>query len=264
MPPSARAMARVAVAMKSKADPTKKLVRRPKFRRALAAGVGAIAVLIAASIIDHGARRTLSAHLTAGGLTLGFLILAVLSVRSIADELDELITWRGGRTAGSAVRMMVTIFGYLMTGLGALDLLAVPVGHLLVGGAILGVVVGIAAQQSLGNVFAGLVLLVAHPFAVGEHIRVRSGSLGGEFYGTVVSMTLTYVAISTDDGLLKVPNSGMLASAVGPWGHSHSSVDDDTTMPPPASPAAPSPVHASVGQEATRLVSSHRERARSN
>jgi small-conductance mechanosensitive channel len=242
MPPSARAMARVAVALKGTADPTKKLVRRPRFRRALVSGLGAIAVLIAASIIDHGARRTLSAHLWAGGLTLGFLILAVLSVRFIAYELDDLITWRGGRTAGSAVRMMVCIFGYLMTGLGALDLLSVPVGHLLVGGAILGVVVGIAAQQSLGNVFAGLVLLGARPFAVGEHIRVRSGALGGEFYGTVVSMSLTYVVIATDDGLLKVPNSGILASAVGPW----------------------SQVQPSVSDEATRVVSSHRETARSS
>jgi small-conductance mechanosensitive channel len=36
-------------------------------------------------------------------------------------------------------------------------LLAVPVQHLLLGGALTGVVVGIAAQPALGNVFAGLV-----------------------------------------------------------------------------------------------------------
>jgi small-conductance mechanosensitive channel len=58
----------------------------------------------------------------------------------------------------------------------------------------------------------------------------------------VVSMTLTYVAIATDDGLLKVPNSGVLAAAVGPWGHMQSSVSD----------------------EASRVVSSHRETARSS
>ena len=49
--------------------------------------------------------------------------------------------------------------GYLAVLLVALDLFEVPVGHLLVGGAVTGVVVGIAAQQSLGNLFAGLVLL---------------------------------------------------------------------------------------------------------
>src|ERR1700735_5477601 len=59
--------------------------------------------------------------------------------------------------------------------------------------------------------------LLARPFAVGNRVRVRSGALGGEFYGTVISMSLTYVSILTDEGMLKVPNSSLLAAAVGPW-----------------------------------------------
>lgn len=69
----------------------------------------------------------------------------------------------------------------------------------------------------LGNVVAGLGLLVAKPFAVGNRIRVRSGALGGEFSGTVTSMSLTDVSVLTDEGMLKVPNSPLLAAAVGPW-----------------------------------------------
>lgn len=118
------------------------------------------------------------------------------------------------------MRMLVTGFGYAIALLGMFSMLSVPVGHLLLGGAIAGVVIGIAAQQSLGNVFAGLVLLVARPFAVGNHIRIRSGALGGEFYGTVTSMSLTYVSVLTDEGMPKVPNSSLLAAAVGPWDRS--------------------------------------------
>jgi len=84
------------------------------------------------------------------------------------------------------------------------------------GGALTGVVVGIAAQQSLGNVFVGLVLLLARPFTVGDHIRIRAGALGGEFDGTVRAISLTYVTVDTGDGPLHVPNSGVLAAAVGP------------------------------------------------
>jgi Mechanosensitive ion channel len=61
------------------------------------------------------------------------------------------------------------------------------------------------------------VLLGARPFAVGNRIRVRSGALGGEFYGTVTSMSLTYVSMLTDEGMLKVPNSSVWAAAAGPW-----------------------------------------------
>jgi small-conductance mechanosensitive channel len=65
-------------------------------------------------------------------------------------------------------------------------------------------------------VFAGLVLLAARPFTVGNYIRVRSGALGGEFDGTVLSLSLTYVTMATPQGVLKVPNSSVMASAVGP------------------------------------------------
>jgi len=138
-------------------------------------------------------------------------------VRATAAELDEFFRWRGGHTTGSAVRMIVTGFGYVVVALIALALPSVPISHALLGGAIVGVVLGIAAQQSLGNVFAGLVLLTARPFAVGSLIRVRSGALGGEFYGTVLAMGLTYVSISTSEGKLQVPNSSVLPAAVGPW-----------------------------------------------
>jgi small-conductance mechanosensitive channel len=112
--------------------------------------------------------------------------------------------------------LITTMVGYLVALLLALGLTDYPVGHLLLGGAILGIILGIAAQQSLGNVFAGLVLLAARPFTVGNYIRVRSGALGGEFDGTVLSLSLTYVTIATPQGVLKVPNSSVMASAVGP------------------------------------------------
>jgi len=84
------------------------------------------------------------------------------------------------------------------------------------GAGLAGVVLGIAAQQSLGNVFASVVLLLARPFSVGERIRIRSGALGGIFDATVLGISLTYVTVRTDDGLLKIPNSVMLATAAGP------------------------------------------------
>jgi small-conductance mechanosensitive channel len=113
--------------------------------------------------------------------------------------------------------MLMTSFGYAIGLIGMQSMLSISIGHVVLGGAIAGVVIGIAAQQSLGNVFPGLVLLMAGPFAVGNRVRVRSGALGGEFYGTVTSMSLTYLLVLTDEGMLKVPNSSMLAAAVGPW-----------------------------------------------
>jgi small-conductance mechanosensitive channel len=209
-------LARVSGALKGTAQPTRKLVERPRLRRAFAAGTGALIVLLAGSRVDFRRAHTVLGYALLYGLPLVFLILAVVCVRATATELDDLARWRGGRTAGSTIRIIVTVVGYLVAVVATLGMTSFPIGHFLVGGAIVGVILGIAAQQSLGNVFAGLVLLAARPFAIGNHIRVRSGALGGEFYGTVLSLSLTYVTMSTSEGVLKVPNSAVLASAVGP------------------------------------------------
>ncbi len=52
-----------------------------------------------------------------------------------------------------------------------------------------------AAQQSLSNVFAGMVLLLARPVDVGDPVLIRSGALGGELRGNVVEIGITYVRL---------------------------------------------------------------------
>ena len=71
-----------------------------------------------------------------------------------------------------------------------------------------------------------IVLLLARPFTVGDRVRVRSGALGGIFEATVLGMSLTYVTMRTDGGILKVPNSTLLAAGVGVL-----SPDDDHPAP---------------------------------
>jgi len=80
------------------------------------------------------------------------------------------------------------------------------------------VFVSIAAQQALGNVFAGLVLMLARPFKVGDPVRLRAGSLGGSgtLDGRVTDIGITYVRIDTGGGMISVPNSQALNSVVGP------------------------------------------------
>ncbi len=192
-------------------------VIRPDFRRAFVAGVGAIIALAVGSTFGDGIHsRELHNKLIVIGLAVVFLVLAVVSIRSAASEVERLVRARGGPSAGATVRLLITLFGYLMVLLALLGMLAVPLGRLLVGGAITGIVVGIAAQQSLGNIFAGLVLLLGRPFVVGQQVRVRSGALGGPIDGTVVGMDLLYTTLDTDEGLVRLPNAGLLASAVGP------------------------------------------------
>ncbi len=84
------------------------------------------------------------------------------------------------------------------------------------GGAFTAVIFGLAAQQTLGNLIAGTVLLSARPFRVGERVRLQGGPLAGQIEGTVSSLGLLYTTFATGDDSIMVPNSVVLNVAVLP------------------------------------------------
>jgi small-conductance mechanosensitive channel len=188
---------------------------RPQLRFATVALIVAV-IAFAVSGAAGNIHGSLDQKLIGGVGGLVFVVAAIVATRAAAAEVYVVVGARTGPSHAGVLRWLVTIIGYIIVVITALGLFAVPVGHLLLGGALTGVVVGIAAQQSLGNVFAGVVLLLARPFSVGDSIRVRSGSLGGPLEGTVSGMGMTYVTLLTEDGPLSLPNSSLLAAAVGP------------------------------------------------
>ncbi|WP_254234094.1 mechanosensitive ion channel family protein [Allokutzneria sp. A3M-2-11 16] len=180
---------------------------------AVVTAVGGLALTGAPSWLLDPDDRALAKILLVAGTVL-FLVGGVALTRLLAADIDRRFDQRGMQVAGSIVKIAVTVVGYVLVALTALGLMAVPVQQLLLGGAITGVVVGIAAQQTLANVFAGLVVLFVRPFKVGDTIEVRSGALNGPFTGRVIALGLTYVTLSTEDGTLLLPNSGVLASGL--------------------------------------------------
>jgi small-conductance mechanosensitive channel len=150
------------------------------------------------------------------GLSLVFVAAGIIATRSVAGELGRVSEMHGGVAAASAVRLICMIVGYGIVLLAVLGLLRVNLANVLVGGAVTGVIVGIAAQQTLGNFFAGLVLLFARPFVPGQRVKVRTGALGGPFEGVILGSGLVYTTIETEEGVISMPNAGVLASAIGP------------------------------------------------
>jgi small-conductance mechanosensitive channel len=159
-------------------------------------------------------------HLTddlvnAGGALL-FLVFGSSATYGLAGQSRHLLEPKAGTAHSAVVRYAILIIGAFATLVITLELFAVPVGQLVLGGALTSVFVGIAAQQALGNVFAGLVLLFARPFQVGDAIRLRAGALGGTLDGIVTDIGITYVRFDTDGSVMSIPNSQVLNAVVGP------------------------------------------------
>ncbi len=66
----------------------------------------------------------------------------------------------------------------------------------------LGVTIGLALQGSLSNIAGGIVLLVMHPYRVGDEIEIEGNT------GTVEDIKLFYTYLRTSDNkLIVIPNS---------------------------------------------------------
>ena len=163
-----------------------------------------------------------------------FLIFASMATVGLATQARQLLEPRVGIAYSAIVRYAVLIVGAFTTLVLTLVLFGVPVSQLVLGGALTTVFVSIAAQQALGNVFAGLVLMLAQPFKVGDQIRLRAGSLGGSgtLDGMVTDIGITYVRVDTGSGVMSVPNSQVLNAMVGP-----SSSDDGNGAQEAGTPA---------------------------
>jgi small-conductance mechanosensitive channel len=84
------------------------------------------------------------------------------------------------------------------------------------GGAVTAVVIGLAAQSTLGNVIAGIMLQASRPFRVGERVRLQGGPLGATVEGTVASQGLIYTTLARGNGLILVPNNSALGATIVP------------------------------------------------
>lgn len=100
-------------------------------------------------------------------------------------------------------RTIILLVGFLV----ALEILGVDLSGAVVAAGFAGLIIGLAAQQILGNLFAGISLLFEGRVKVGDTVRI------GNDWGVVESIGLMTTQIRLFSGeILTVPNSDMMSS----------------------------------------------------
>jgi small-conductance mechanosensitive channel len=197
-------------------------VERVKRRTRPWKSIISLLLAIAAAVISRQAHRDAftASHLVnqfiAYGTAVLFLVFGSIATYGLAGKSRELLEPTTGQAHSAIVRYAILVVGAFTTLVITLLLIGVDVSQLVLGGAITTVFLSIAAQQALGNVFAGLVLAFARPFKVGDAIRLQAGALGGTLDGIVTDIGITYVRFDTDGSVMSIPNSQVLNAVVGP------------------------------------------------
>jgi small-conductance mechanosensitive channel len=132
--------------------------------------------------------------------------------RALAPTLFRRLDPGTAGTVGFLIRLVFVGLAIIV----ALRVAGLDPRTLAVGGAFTAVIVGLAAQQTLGNLIAGTVLLSARPFRVGERVRLQGGGIAGQIEGIVSSLGLLYTTFAQGDDRVMVPNSVVLNVAIVP------------------------------------------------
>lgn len=212
----------------------------------LAIIAGAVASTADAAFKDWTGNGHYVYKIVAAGCIAAFFLFGTVAVVGLAGKARQVLSPLVGSSHAAVVRYAILLIGGVTILILGVGLMKVPIGQLLVGGAVTTILLGIAGQQTLSNVFAGLVLLLSRPFNVGDFIRLKSGALGGVTDGLVAEIGITYLRLDTDDGTLHLPNSQVLAAAVGPIarpraGASSPAPDEPKPARQPAKPAHDDP-----------------------
>src|SRR5215510_3449641 len=223
----------------------------------LAAAAGIISSVAGRDFESWTGHGNVASKIVAASTAAAFCLFAVVGILGLAGRARQALQPVTGSAHAAVIRYAIVLAGLILTLVFTLTLFKVPVTQLIVGGALTTILIGIAAQQALSNVFAGIVLLLSRPFIVGDTIQLRSGAMGGLLEGTVTEVGITYLRLDTADGPMSLPNAQVLAAAV-----SHPAETSTATAQPddangqqsaPATPAdapAAAPGAAADGQQA--------------
>jgi small-conductance mechanosensitive channel len=154
------------------------------------------------------------------GLTIIWILLAVHTLNKISKDyakwkIAEVADERGEtrRDVATRVTFVRKVFSIIVFSIGAvlvLSLSGVNTTPLVTGGAVGGIVLGIALQDTLSNIFAGFFINIDRPVKIGDLIKIEDKHEG---YVEDVGWRYTRLRLKSDN-LLIIPNNKLSQSVV--------------------------------------------------
>ncbi|WP_435074460.1 mechanosensitive ion channel family protein [Halorubrum sp. HHNYT27] len=180
-----------------------------------ATAVGALSLLVvwdrSGALVDAYESAAITNQLS--NVVLAVVLLA--SAYALTDFLGGLIRQISAESTiltdhqEEVVRRLTQLTVYTFALLVVVGLFTDNVGGLLVGAGFLGIVVGMAARQTLGAVLAGFVLMFSRPFEVGDWVEV------GDHEGTVTEISIMSTRLRSFDGeMITLPNDDVRSGSI--------------------------------------------------
>ena len=108
------------------------------------------------------------------------------------------------KLAGATIKIVIIIIGSIT----ALGTLGINVNALIAGLGLGGFAIGFALKDALSNLLSGALILIYHPFSLGDTITVAGCS------GEVIEINLRYTTLQGDKKIYLIPNSSLFTNNI--------------------------------------------------
>ncbi|MDG6904381.1 MAG: mechanosensitive ion channel family protein [Nitrososphaerota archaeon] len=159
-------------------------------------------------------------------------VLGFVVITALGREIGAISSRLFGQKHANMIIIVFRFVSYIVLALVILAIFGASPTALLAGGTFAGLVLGLAAQTVLSNIIAGVMIILARPYAVNDRITFFTwqyglivptyppkffshDSLMPGYSGEVLYIDLAYTKLQLDDGpMIKVPNSIMVQAAI--------------------------------------------------
>ncbi len=203
----------------------------------MAAMIAGILLALGAAIILVDMINTYYIHFVPAGFS-KFIYAAIVAffvyiiIKIVTRYLEKFLLRFMDISRVHPIKFVVSILGYFVLALAVFSTLGLNVSSIVLGSTFISLILGLAAQSVLANMFAGFLLISAKPFKVGDRVAVLAWQYGialpsyppkffskdeirPSYNGTVVTITINYTTIEENSGnLVRIPNSVMLGASI--------------------------------------------------
>ena len=142
----------------------------------------------------------------------GLVLLAAFVVNDFIHDVVKEYTANTKRVTAHQEQILTRVLQValiLVVVVAVFSIWGIDIGSLLVGAGFLGVVIGLAARQTLGSLLAGFVLMFSRPFEIGDWVEI------GEKEGIVTKITIMNTIMRNFDGEhIVIPNDNVANQAI--------------------------------------------------
>jgi small-conductance mechanosensitive channel len=137
------------------------------------------------------------------------LVVGIIIITILASVINKLLPSKMTQQRQMLIKRFVRYTAIVILFLIIISELEINLGAIFGAAGVIGIVIGVASQTSIGNIVSGFFLVSEKPFEIGDLIRI------GDKTGTVYSIDLLSIKIKTlDNLLLRIPNQTVISTEV--------------------------------------------------